>query len=360
MPASMARQRLAVAARLAVLEVLAVERLGEDAGGRGLARAPGPAEQVGVADPPLAHGVAQRGDDVVLAPHLAEPAAAGSGGRGTGRPSGRAYRSIPAAPGGADREANPQVIEVHTSVGDVWIGDTEPPRGRLTRQENALHCANHVHIKGFAPVAVGRFAAHPPRRHARRPRLVARRHDGHGSGPPGDEPVHPRRRRGRWRRRRGLDRPDTTAHDRAASAHDDDAATPDDHTRAADDHTGCWDRPAPPDAEPRPCRRQRRRLRGPSAEPTGRSPVPRATSRLATSTPRPRSAGRSRTRSLTTPSPPTRRATTSTRVASRHDRRTAARSSSCVPTSDSTTRPSPPCRRSRRRPSRPTSHRPSS
>ena len=49
-PASMARQRVAVAARLAVLQVLAVERLGEDAGGGRLARAAGPAEEVGVAD----------------------------------------------------------------------------------------------------------------------------------------------------------------------------------------------------------------------------------------------------------------------------------------------------------------------
>ena len=65
-------------------EVLAVERLGEDAGRRGLAGAPGAAEQVGVADPAVAHGVAQRPGDVVLAPHLARTAAAGSGGRATG------------------------------------------------------------------------------------------------------------------------------------------------------------------------------------------------------------------------------------------------------------------------------------
>ena len=64
---------LALAARLAVgAEVQAVERLGEDAAGRGLARAAGSGEQVGVADAPFAHGVAQRRGDVLLADQLAE------------------------------------------------------------------------------------------------------------------------------------------------------------------------------------------------------------------------------------------------------------------------------------------------
>ena len=58
-PASIATTALAHAARLAVVQVLAVEGLGEDAGGRRLARAAGPAEQVGVADPAVAHRVAQ-------------------------------------------------------------------------------------------------------------------------------------------------------------------------------------------------------------------------------------------------------------------------------------------------------------
>ena len=65
---------LARAVRFAVLEVLAVQRLGEDPRRGGLPRPARTAEQVGVADPPLPHGVAQRPDDVVLAPHLAEPA----------------------------------------------------------------------------------------------------------------------------------------------------------------------------------------------------------------------------------------------------------------------------------------------
>ncbi len=85
--------RLAHAARLAVLQVRAVEGLGEDAGRRRLAGAPGAAEQVGVADPLLA------------APRCAAPAprgpgraprrtgAGGSGGRATGRPR---TRSLPA------------------------------------------------------------------------------------------------------------------------------------------------------------------------------------------------------------------------------------------------------------------------
>ncbi len=64
---------LARAVRLAVrAEVQAVERLGQDAGGRGLARAPRSREEVGVADPALAHGVAQRRGDVLLADQLAE------------------------------------------------------------------------------------------------------------------------------------------------------------------------------------------------------------------------------------------------------------------------------------------------
>ena len=64
---------LALAARLAVDRRRAVEDLGEDAGGRRLAGAPRPAEQVGVADPAVAHGVAQRPGDVILAEHLVEP-----------------------------------------------------------------------------------------------------------------------------------------------------------------------------------------------------------------------------------------------------------------------------------------------
>ena len=65
--------RVAHAAGLAVVELLAVEGLGEDAGGGGLARAPRPAEQVAMADPGLAHGVAQRHGDVVLPEDLLEP-----------------------------------------------------------------------------------------------------------------------------------------------------------------------------------------------------------------------------------------------------------------------------------------------
>ena len=64
--------RGALAARLAVDRVLAVEDLGEDAGGGGLAGAAGPGEQVGVADPVLDDGVAQGVDQVLLAPDLAE------------------------------------------------------------------------------------------------------------------------------------------------------------------------------------------------------------------------------------------------------------------------------------------------
>ena len=64
--------RLADAARLAVGRVRAVEDLGQDAGGRGLARAPGAAEQVGVAHPIAPDRVLQGRDQVVLAPDLGE------------------------------------------------------------------------------------------------------------------------------------------------------------------------------------------------------------------------------------------------------------------------------------------------
>ncbi len=64
--------RVAHATRLTVVERGAVESLGEDAGRRGLARAAGPAEEVGMADPVLAHGVAQRADHVRLAADVRE------------------------------------------------------------------------------------------------------------------------------------------------------------------------------------------------------------------------------------------------------------------------------------------------
>ena len=64
--------RRADTARLAVVEVGAVEGLGQDAGRRGLAGAPGAAEQVGVGHPAVPHGVAQGQDHVVLAAHLGE------------------------------------------------------------------------------------------------------------------------------------------------------------------------------------------------------------------------------------------------------------------------------------------------
>ena len=63
--------RVADAARLPVGRFGAVEGLGQDAGGRRLARAPGAAEQVGVGHPALADGVAEGVADVVLALDLA-------------------------------------------------------------------------------------------------------------------------------------------------------------------------------------------------------------------------------------------------------------------------------------------------
>jgi hypothetical protein len=65
--------RLAGATRLAVVRVRAVEGLGQDAGGRRLPRAPGPAEEVGVRHAALADRVAQRLADVVLTLELGPP-----------------------------------------------------------------------------------------------------------------------------------------------------------------------------------------------------------------------------------------------------------------------------------------------
>ena len=50
----------------------AIERARQDAGAGGLARAPGPAEQVGRGDPVLAQGVAQGGGDRLLTHQLVE------------------------------------------------------------------------------------------------------------------------------------------------------------------------------------------------------------------------------------------------------------------------------------------------
>ena len=62
--------RVALAARFAVAEVGAVERLGEDAGGGGLAGAAWTAEQVGVPHPVFDDRVAQGRHEVVLAADL--------------------------------------------------------------------------------------------------------------------------------------------------------------------------------------------------------------------------------------------------------------------------------------------------
>ncbi len=64
----------ALAAGLAVLGIGAVEGLGQDPGGRGLAGAARPAEQVGVGHVAVADGALERQDHVRLAPQLPEPA----------------------------------------------------------------------------------------------------------------------------------------------------------------------------------------------------------------------------------------------------------------------------------------------
>ena len=59
-------------AGVAVLKIEAVDHLGQDAGGCGLAAAAGAAEQVGVGDTPLLGRLAQGGCDVLLANQLVE------------------------------------------------------------------------------------------------------------------------------------------------------------------------------------------------------------------------------------------------------------------------------------------------
>src|SRR5207248_9085022 len=63
---------IAGATRLAVLRRGAVERLGEDAGRRVLARAARTADEVGMGDAPVADGVTERPRGVVLAAHVGE------------------------------------------------------------------------------------------------------------------------------------------------------------------------------------------------------------------------------------------------------------------------------------------------
>src|SRR5262249_9699843 len=65
--------RVAGVVGLAVDHVGAGERLGEDAVGGRFALAARPPGQAGVGDLVVAHGVAQRPDDVVLAAHVGEP-----------------------------------------------------------------------------------------------------------------------------------------------------------------------------------------------------------------------------------------------------------------------------------------------
>ncbi|MEZ5181249.1 MAG: hypothetical protein R2702_05170 [Acidimicrobiales bacterium] len=88
---------LADAAGLAALEVLAVERLGEDARRGGLARAAGPAEEVGVADALLADRVAQRPDDLLLVADVAEAPGPVAPVEGLVRHGCSPYRSGPTA-----------------------------------------------------------------------------------------------------------------------------------------------------------------------------------------------------------------------------------------------------------------------
>ena len=67
-----AQADVALVARRRRRAVLAVERLGQDAGGRGLADAAGTGEQIGVADAVAGDGLLQRPGDVLLADQLVE------------------------------------------------------------------------------------------------------------------------------------------------------------------------------------------------------------------------------------------------------------------------------------------------
>ena len=58
--------------RLAVVEVGAIEGLGQDPRRGGLARPPRTAEQVGMGHPPVPHRIPECQDHMVLTPHLAE------------------------------------------------------------------------------------------------------------------------------------------------------------------------------------------------------------------------------------------------------------------------------------------------
>ena len=143
--------RLAHAARLAVDRVLAVEDLGQDAGRGRLARAAGAAEQVGVADPVVAHGVAQGRPRGAPGPAPRRSAAAGSGGRATGRPSAaRAYRSPTTATG---RQRTPAAQGNGRSLRNSRPGRPEPEPERLRDRQDPLP---HVMVRRSAAHARSR------------------------------------------------------------------------------------------------------------------------------------------------------------------------------------------------------------
>ena len=93
-------------------QVRAVEDLGQDAGGGGLAGAPRAAEEVGLAGGVARDRVAERPDDVVLAPHLGEPAGPVAPVErllGHRRPAYRWVRRRPEGVAGRGRSASPSL-----------------------------------------------------------------------------------------------------------------------------------------------------------------------------------------------------------------------------------------------------------
>ena len=116
------------AARLGRGPLLAVDHLGEDARGRGLARAPRPAEQERVVQAALADRAGERADHVVLPEHLLRASAAGTAGTGPGAAS-RPPRARLRCHGPPTRTPEDEKVAVHPpsttdDSGASWSGSS--------------------------------------------------------------------------------------------------------------------------------------------------------------------------------------------------------------------------------------------
>ena len=142
-PCSMARHDSQTPQGSPSLAFGAVEDLGQDAGGRGLARAPGAAEQVGVAHPVAADRVAAGPAPGAPGRAPRRSAAGGSGGRATGRPSAP-------EPTGADPPAEQDPNERRTRSASSRR-DEQNPLPRVVVRRSAAHEQVPLRAAAFRP-----------------------------------------------------------------------------------------------------------------------------------------------------------------------------------------------------------------